>query len=384
MSFESEIIKFREGKNLIPIKLPNKKKYFNDLRIIEDSFTGRMDTQFVNKFIFESAQLIINAIVLFEKGYFDCSFYSLRQSLEVSTTMVYLTELNPVERKDKLKKWDEQSTFPMFGQMINFLNKNGYIFSDMKEKMKDYFVELEIVKKKLNKHVHKQGFKTFYIYRRNQKNTTEFKDDFVRYMKSCIGAIAVLRLAIDPFPILLLDEEIYRRTWDTVTDAYTEDFIEEYIGAEHINNYKKTKFYKEYYEGLINKEKMLPCVTNLVKHQYIDKEKIDNILSQKHLLSKNDIIAVSIASFSEKIAKIYVDLGLLFYFTSTKSTRKKTGFSSDDLKKVKQSELKINQDYDGAYLTYLNIDGEDYYIEHNKKFVKTEIDFLINLTMHFT
>jgi coenzyme F420-reducing hydrogenase delta subunit len=384
MSFESEITKFREGKNLISIKLPNKKKYFQDLRIIEDSFTGRIDTQFVNNFIFESVQLVINAIVLFEKGYFDCSFYSLRQSLEISTTMVYLAELNPEKRKKKLKEWDTQSDFPMFSQMIIFLKQNKDVFLDMKENMNKYFDELEKTKNRLNKLVHKQGFNNFYIHRKNKRNKREFRNEFLKYIKSCIGAIAVLRLAIDPFPILLQDEEIYKRTWDTVTLAYTEEFIDKYIGFKNINNYKKTNFYNKYYNSIMENEKMIPCVTSLVKNQYIDREKIDQILTQSHLLSKYDKIAVLISSFSDKITKIYINLGILFYFTNTKSKKISSDFSSKELKEVKQSNKKINKNYDGVYLTYINIDNEDYFVEHNKKFIYKEINQLTNLITHFT
>jgi len=77
-----EYSKWKENSNLIPQQIPNKEKYYHDLTNIEQSWTGRIDVMLANTFIQEAAQLIVNAIALFEHGYFDCAFYSLRQSLE--------------------------------------------------------------------------------------------------------------------------------------------------------------------------------------------------------------------------------------------------------------------------------------------------------------
>jgi hypothetical protein len=383
-----DYIKYRENQNLLSIVVSNKDEYYMDLRNIENSFTGRMDAQITNKFIYESVQLVINAIVLFEKGYFDCSFYSLRQALELSTTMIYLIELDEQQREEELSNWKTQSDFPMFGQMMIFLNNNNYVFSEMLEKMSNYFSKLKIVKEKLNKYVHKQGFNTFYISRNsvlnNEEDIVQLKNDFNKYIKICIGAIAVLRLAIDPFPILLMDKEIYSRTGDTLTLAYSEEFIEKYIGNEYIENYKKTQMYINHYEDIMKEEEKLPCVVDVVETQYIDKNKINIILSQKHLLSKTNIIAVLIADFSEKVAKIHCHNGLLSYFTSTKTVRKSFKFSSRDLQKVKKSNSYINRKYDEAYLTYIKIYEEDYFIEHNEKFSHNEIQELMKVMQHFT
>lgn len=47
----------------------------------------------------ELVQLITNAISLFEKGYFDSAYYSLRQSLETALIMVYLSDLEGDKEK---------------------------------------------------------------------------------------------------------------------------------------------------------------------------------------------------------------------------------------------------------------------------------------------
>ena len=55
-----------------------------EFRILESNFL------YLSSFLEESKQLLKNSIELFEQGFFDCSFYCLRQSLELSTITCYL------------------------------------------------------------------------------------------------------------------------------------------------------------------------------------------------------------------------------------------------------------------------------------------------------
>lgn len=323
----------------------------------------------------ESNQLIINAIVLFEKGYFDCAYYSLRQSLELATTMVYLTELNPVEKEDLLKKWKSKDDFPMMGKMLNFLNNNQDVYRDIYEKMKDFFENLKIEKMKMNKFVHKQGYDTFYLSNFNKQLNNSIKY-FNKSIGICIGAIAVLRLSIDPFPILLNDKDMYLRTDDLVTRGYSEDFINEYIGHENIENYKKTNIFNNFYNDIIEKEEKLDSVANVIKHQYIDKEKIPEIITQVHLLSLHDRLAIFFANFSNKVSKIYCFGGLMSYFTNTNSSRTRMSWSSKDFDDFEKKEVNYNIPYDEAFITVHKFRAETLFIEHNELFTNKELSLL--------
>lgn len=374
---EFDFIKYKESENIIPLEIKNKECYYQDLHNIEQSWTSRVDAQIANTFFMESVQLVINAIVLFEKGYFDCAFYSLRQSLEVSTTIVYLIDTDDSKRDKELFKWKSQSKFPMYSQMLRLLEENGRIFFDIKEKMSSYFNDIDNVKNRLNKYVHKQGFNRFYISRNYsvnlKKNHNPLLSEFESFLIKCIGAIAVFRLVIDPLPILLGDEEIYKRTEDFLTNAYTQEFIEKYIGLEHIEAYKKTELYTNHYNTFIKEEPKLPSVVDIVKYQYIDKNKIDEILSQKHLLGRYDYTAVVLSIFSEKIAKIYCLGGLLWYFTNVKTVRNNTTLDTREFENIKNSEKKFNNPYDEAYISTIEIDNESYFIEHNEEFTFEQI-----------
>ena len=126
-SFKSKII--------FPQSLPNKDKFYWDIQEIENSFSGRMDFDHIGIFIKEAGQLLLNAISLFEKGYFDCAYYSLRSALDVATTLVYFVDMPEKERNEKFSAWKENEHFPMKGEMIQALLKKGNILRDMKEKM---------------------------------------------------------------------------------------------------------------------------------------------------------------------------------------------------------------------------------------------------------
>ncbi|MCL6264930.1 hypothetical protein [Flagellimonas myxillae] len=378
-----DFIKLRETRELYPLKIKKKKKYHLDLINIEESWTGRLDAHISNTFILEAVQLIINSIAQFEQGYFDASYYSLRQSLEVSTTMTYLVDNDDEIRKNELKKWKEQSRFPMYSQMIKILESNESVFSDIKEKMTSYFLELDETKRKLNKYVHKQGFNTFYVAKNHPFNQKKSRDDFIKeyeqHLQKCIGAVAVFRLTIDPFPILLNDPEIYVRTGDTMTRGYGDVFIEEYIGGQNLENYKLTEMYQNHYDSIILEDAKNEYVTHVVKDNYIDKDNLDRIFEQQHLLGRHDLVAVVLCGFSESVAKVYCMGGLHFYFSSTKSNRNKMSMNGLDFKEFKESPQNYNLTYDEAFISTIELHGECYFIEHNEKLNESEIQELEKL-----
>src|SRR6266568_408772 len=368
-------IKRNEKQDIHPIKLENDEEYFSALTNLQLSLTGRLDVMFANTFINEIIQLITNAIVLFEEGYFDAAFYSLRESLELSTTTIFFVDDTEENRKEAIRNWKSEGKFPGHKQMIDELKARTGVFSDIREKMSSYFQDIERVKKRIDKYVHKQGIDKFYVVRNNfvkRKNYPEENliKDFETFLIKSIGAAAVFRLAIDPLPVLLLDDDIYNRTGQFLTEGYGNNFINKYIGEKYIEEYKKTDIYIGHYDAFINNEEMLPSVVDLVKDEYINTDKIEEILSQKHLLSINDLVAVTLVAHTSKIIKVYCIGGLSWYFTNLKSNRKNTSWSSSDFTPEK---VKENTSYDEVFLTHFKVLDEDYYVEHNKEFNQDEL-----------
>lgn len=125
-------------------------------------------------------------------------------------------------------------------------------------------------------------------------------------------------------------------------------------------------------------QKVFFFVTN---HEYIVSTKIKEILLQKHLLSKRDLISVLLVASNNKVVKVYCGNGLLQYYTDRNTKRVKLSWSSEDFKRFSNSKKIINQVYDEAYISILKVDNELYFIEHNEKFEQIEIkainDFII-------
>ncbi|MEA4816438.1 MAG: teicoplanin resistance protein VanZ [Lachnospiraceae bacterium] len=364
-------IEWRQKKNIRPVILPNKEKFYMDLINIENSWSGRMDVwSLSNTFIMEAEQQLINAMELFEKGYFDCAYYSLRSAVDISTTIVFLSDMPEEERVKFTEAWKETEGFPMQGQMLSLLSKRGNVFADMKEKMDDFFIDAKELSAELNKYVHKQGLRHFYISRNhpfNNRPQETFIKNFEYYLKRCIGVLAVMRLAIDPFPVLLMDEEILYRCFDSMTDPYSEDFVDEYIGQDTINAYKSTEIYQGTYESFITEERKTEAAFNVVKHQYIDTRKMDMLLQQLSLMSKDDVISVLMVHACNKVVKTYCAGVLQMYFTEKKTNRIAMSWSGLDFKNFEEAEDKLNQPYDEAYISAFTFGNESYFAEHNEK-----------------
>lgn len=380
-----EYIKYIEDNNILKNDSLNKLKYYMDIYNIEHSLSGRLDGNISNLFIKEAAQQLINAVKLFSDGYFDCAYYLLRSAIEISTIMVFLVDMPEDERKRYLDAWMETLDFPMQGKIIQELSRNGDIFVDMKDKMPVFFDNAKNLSSELNKYVHKQGIQHFYscipynIYISDRAK--ELEVTFEKHLKQCIGIVSVMRLAIDPFPILLMDKEILYRCFDSITEPYTESFVEEYIGIDIIDCYKKTKIYTGLYDSFMQNEKKSESVFLVTNHEYIVSTMIKEILLQKHLLCKRELISVLLVSSNNKVVKVYCGNGLLQYYTDRNTKRVKLSWSSEDFKRFSNSKKLINQVYDEAYISVLKFDNELYFIEHNEKIEQTEIkainDFII-------
>ena len=124
-------INWRKQEHLRAVVIPDKEQYYTDLINIEHSWSGRLDGNICNTFIMEAEQQLVNAIELFEEGYFDCAYYSLRSAVDISTTMVFLEDMPDDERDIFLTSWKSTAEFPMQGQMVKQLSQRGNVFVDV-------------------------------------------------------------------------------------------------------------------------------------------------------------------------------------------------------------------------------------------------------------
>ncbi|MCH4013362.1 MAG: hypothetical protein LKE64_03370 [Solobacterium sp.] len=121
---------YNTHQNVLPIVLPDSSDLINDVSEIKNTITGKCSfipnapLNIDNEYIFESVQLIYNAIILYQEGYFDCAYYSLRESIEVSTTMIYIDDMPFDESCENFKAWDSSTVTPQivvdsFGVLIS-------------------------------------------------------------------------------------------------------------------------------------------------------------------------------------------------------------------------------------------------------------------------
>lgn len=379
-------IKWRKHQNIRPLQLKHKEKFYNDLLNIEHSWSDRIDTNVGNTFIMEAEQLLINAIELFEMGYFDCAYYSLRSAIDISTTMVFLSDLPDDETKKYFNNWKQVKDFPIRSKMVKKLTTEGRIFADMFKKMPIFFEKAKKLSERLNKYVHKQGIERLYVSRNHPINAKTSQDIFINnfeiHLKECIGVVAVMRLAIDPFPILLMDEEILYRYFGSMTEPYTQEFVNEYIGTNILKEYKRTDFYLSVRQLLESKEKKNEATFNVIKYQFIDTQKFDDIFNQFHLLHIfSDAISVLIVYICSKATKVYTLNGLLMYDTDRKSNRTKTSWDSSDFIRFRDAKNKINQQYDEVFISVFNFKDEYYYVEHNELLENDDIAKIVGFVV---
>lgn len=374
--------------NIHPYVLANKDEYGVALDNIEYSLSGIIEESNCNMFILEAVQQLRNAIVLFEQGYFDCAYYALRSSIELATSMVYLFDVSDGQ-KNNINAWKSaEEYFPTYGKMMKKLSKQGSMFADLKEKMADFFVGVDKLNSELNKYVHKQGFQNFYVWRRCFACQSDERDAFVKRFKSClercIGVTAVMRLAIDPFPILLLDREILYRYADSITEPYDEEFVKKYIGQAIIDQYIKTELYRSLRTWILEREEMNEAVFNIMRYQYIDTKRVDEIFKQQDLLTKDDIICVLLAVTCEKVVKVRCYGGLFTYNTDRKMNKLRGSvweWDAEEFKRLSEANDKMNQKYHNTYMSVIFLDNMQYFVEHNEILTSSEIEKLMGIAV---
>ena len=373
-----ENIAIQDNWYIKPLELPNVEKFVSDINNISFATTGFVHAWESNLFFDEACQLIINAIKLFQLGYFDCAFYSLRQSIETSIGIIYLTA-NP----NKEDEWKTLLSGFESGKMTDWLKNNEPTFMDIREKMHGFFDNVWNVQKRMNKYIHKQGYASFYQVTRNpflvqQKGTSESQIimDFEYYLKLCIGAVAIYRLAIDALPVVLMDEDIRLRTGDLITEPYSQEFVDTYIGSENIEAFKTTDIYKSFYESLKINEKQNEAVYNLIHLQYYNREKMDDYEAQLHLCSFADRVVMCLFTISNKISQVFVD-GIHWYKSDVISNNKDKPITMglsyfENLFSNKNNDF--NLCYHNAFLSRCQINRNYTYFEHNEILGEKEIE----------
>lgn len=358
--------------------LPDADEYIYAINNIQMATTGFINAMESNKFFAEACQMIINAIRLYQDGYLDCAFYSLRQSIELSIGTIFLNA-NP----DKYRNWNKLEKGFESGNMARYLADNEPTFKEVREKLCDYFDNLHELKKQIDKYVHKQGYKSFHISFQRvcgdlliQKEKALLKL-FEKSLRACIGAVAIYRLIIDPMPLVLSDENLMMRSGDFITEPYSIKFITEYIGEDIVEKLKTTQTYSDIESWLLANEKQNPTTFTLIHYQGFNRADFLELSSQLHLCSFYDRIAVGLFMCSTKISQVFLD-GIFWYWSEVKSNRiggPVMGASYyEDL--FKNFSGDCNLPYDNVFISRFTLLDKVHYVEHNEVLSDEEISII--------
>lgn len=377
-----------------PVKIENKEYYYSLIYEISESLTSGIIVNFfhsnkINMIITEAGQSLANSIKLYELGYFDDAYYSMRSAIELATIMLDVGDNDYEKMVHNMNLFSNKEYRNFRASTLSYLKDNGIEFSDVNNKMPNFVNEINNTCKKLNKIVHKVGFDNFYGIRKrydedfHKKQVVEFENNLI----SSIRIVAIMRLVIDPFPLLLADEEIYYRSPNILTYPFNERLLE-VIGEKSIAEFKNTDVYKSYQEELMKLEKRNQEVNDVVMANYIDLNNLDNIYLQKHLLDSHELKYVNIAGCSDKIILIISDNGFSRYNTSSNNHEILCNHTNINLKDASE---RFNIKYDSIFVSILEHSKDEIYevtgrvnyiyIFHLKKFSKLEISKLNSLKL---
>lgn len=374
---------------LKPVEIENKEFYYSLIYEISESLTSGIIVDLfhsnkINMIITEACQSLANSIRLYELGYFDDAYYSMRSAIELATIMLDVGDNEYEKMVNNMNLFSNKEYRNFRASTLRYLKENGIEFRDVANKMPNFVNEINNTCIKLNSFVHKTGFDNFYDIRNyyNENFHKKQLDDFENNLISSIRIVAIMRLVIDPFPLLLADEEIYYRSPNIMTYPFNEKLLE-VMGEESIAEFKNTDVYKSYEEELMKLEKRNQEVNNIVMADYIDLDNLENIYLQKHLLNHHELKYVDIASCSEKIILIISDNGFSRYSTSSNTHEILCNHTDINLK---DSSENFNIKYDSIYVSILQHSKDKIseftgrinyiYIFHLTRFNKIEINKL--------
>lgn len=374
---------------LKPVEIENKEFYYSLIYEISESLTSGIIVDLfhsnkINMIITEACQSLANSIRLYELGYFDDAYYSMRSAIELATIMLDVGDNEYEKMVNNMNLFSNKEYRNFRASTLRYLKENGIEFRDVANKMPNFVNEINNTCIKLNSFVHKTGFDNFYGIRNyyNENFHKKQLDDFENNLISSIRIVAIMRLVIDPFPLLLADEEIYYRSPNIMTYPFNEKLLEVMV-EESIAEFKNTDVYKSYEEELMKLEKRNQEVNNIVMADYIDLDNLENIYLQKHLLNHHELKYVDIASCSEKIILIISDNGFSRYSTSSNTHEILCNHTDINLK---DSSENFNIKYDSIYVSILQHSKDKIseftgrinyiYIFHLTRFNKIEINKL--------
>lgn len=367
-----ELLVAQDKKLLKKNVLPDHKAILDAIRFLYPT-TGIMQNLFCNDFMAESVVLISHAFYLYEDGYFDCAFYSLRQSVEIMNSMLLLSEDEVL-----LEKWKAKGRFPMDKSVKRMLTEKNSAYSEIKTAIPDFFDHYEELLQKANKYIHKQGFDSFYAYYEWNHNNTAEEDRttlFVELLKNAIGMILIMVIALDPLSLALSDPEVdCCIPFDAMTEPIPIYIFEEFLSPKLIEIIKETNYYRTIKLFFVEQGELNEGTYGVLRQQFFNILLLEEIEAQKNRLSPTELIMFRILQTGIPVTKFYTDYDLLGYSTSHKPTKQISHYNSNQFKEFFDEGEPYNAAWNEMYISVFKINTGHLVIQHNRELNRTEIE----------
>ncbi len=377
MDLEEIIIENIKNECKKKCELPERRElllYLHNMMLI----TGRLDIMYCNAFLMEATRLLINSIFLYEDGYFDCAFYSVRQASEVFDSMLYLSNKDNSE----LQKWITKERFPMDSNIRNQLEKMDYGYKEIKTTLADYFQHHRELINKSHKIIHKQGFDTFYA-ERFKKNFEHEEDEefFLEVLKYTIGIGIILFVLLEPIALALADDEVNGKlNFDLMTEPIDCTYFEKFLGLNDIvDRLLKSNYYKDFAAQFEDREHMNIATYSVIREGVWDIDSLDDIEKQVHLLNSYQKYMFQILKLGIKVSNFYYMDGMVWNLTTYKSAYQRNCFGSSEFGKYLKEGARFNQKCENVYISVVSMYDEKLFLEHNDVLTGNEIALLTEL-----
>lgn len=372
-----KMLSVQDHQQLKKVVLPDHESLLQAIRALFPT-TGIFQNMFCNGFMTESVELIKHAFFLYEDGYFDCAFYSLRQSVEIMNSMLLLSD-----DENRLKEWKAKAWFPMDKKVKSLLEKNNAAYSEIREKIPEFFTHYDELLKKANKYIHKQGFDSFYAYygRANTKAQEKRTALFVELMKHAIGMILIMDIALDPLSLALSDPEVDSHIpFDAMTEPIPVHMLEEFLSPDLLNRIKETDHYQKVKHYFLEKEELSEATYGVVRCQYFDTSSLADIEKQENLLSVYERLILHILQAGIPATHFYMDYSTLGYATSIIPTKQISHYSSHQFDQFIGAEDMFNILWNEMYISVVKYLDTHMVIQLNRELSNTELEIIKTLT----
>ncbi len=354
---------------LVKSNLPDHDKLIEWLRILFP-MTGISDKLFCNGFMMESVELLKHGVFLYEDGFFDCAFYTVRQSIENLNNMLFFSQ-----NENELEKWKAKERFPSDRHIKNRLKQINTAYSEIKTVIPEFFDSYDELLKEANKYIHKQGFDTFYLNPWQQKQLiSERTELFVNFIKRAIGLLMIMNIILDPLSFALSDSEVDARVpFNYMTENIPISIFEELFDQGAVDRIKKTDFYQKFISYYMKNEKMNDATYAVIRRQYYAVEALNDIEKQAHFLDIWQKLCLYILKAGIKVSHFYFQYDIFGYSTSITPSYWMMEFVFNQFDKYSTGDGEKNIEWNGMFISVYKVFDSYIVLQHNELLSKSDL-----------